>query len=175
MWHKQFYSGEPCTNQNLYGWFKKFLAPLAFPYWSALDTELSTKASPEIPPWDQVFNRQSTTLHNGQVACSKASWPCLIIKVLAIWANFLEPSGYCIVINCAFMFCTTNVFGCSCDVMNKFLNYAILHVHLCGFQIPHRVEQCTMCQCTNYHYTINHSEYLPWLELLQSYDICMTN
>ena len=35
-------------------------------------------------------------------------------------AKFLGPSGYCTVINCAFTFCTTNIFGCFCDVQTLF-------------------------------------------------------
>ena len=42
----------------------------------------------------------------------KPIWLCLSVKVLATWAKFLESSGYCIVINCPFTFCTTNGFGC---------------------------------------------------------------
>ena len=45
-------------------------------------------------------------------------WPRLIIEVLAAWrVKFLEPSCYHIVINSAFIFCTTKVFGCFCCVM----------------------------------------------------------
>ena len=39
------------------------------------------------------------------------TWLCQIVEVFESWAKFLEPSGYCIVINCTFTFCTTNVFG----------------------------------------------------------------
>ena len=30
----------------------------------------------------------------------RLTWLCLIVKLLATWAKFLEPSGYCAVINC---------------------------------------------------------------------------
>ena len=38
----------------------------------------------------------------------------------------------------------------------KFPNYNILHVHLCGYQITHGMKQCATCRCTNYYDTINH-------------------
>ena len=50
----------------------------------------------------------------------KPAWPCLIIKVLATQTKFLEPSGYCTVINYDFTFHTTNSFGSFRDVMAKF-------------------------------------------------------
>ena len=39
-------------------------------------------------------------------------WLCLIIKVLVTQVKFHKSVGYCTVINCAFTFYTTNVFGC---------------------------------------------------------------
>ena len=39
----------------------------------------------------------------------RATWLCLIIEVLATRRKFLETFGYCIKINCAFTFRTTNV------------------------------------------------------------------
>ena len=39
---------------------------------------------------------------------------------LATQVKFLEPSGYCTVINCTFTFCTTNIFGCFCGIIVKF-------------------------------------------------------
>ena len=54
----------------------------------------------------------SMTLKRGLRICSFSSvWLCLIIKVLAIWVKFLELSGYCTVINYAFTFYLTNIFG----------------------------------------------------------------
>ena len=47
----------------------------------------------------------------------KPTWPCLIAKVFATQLKFLNPSGYCTVINCIFIFCTTNVFSCFSSVM----------------------------------------------------------
>ena len=35
------------------------------------------------------------------------------------------------------------------------------------------MKQRTTCQSTNYHDTTDYSGYLPWLQLLQSHDICI--
>ena len=71
------------------------------------------------------------------------TWLCLI-KVLATQVKFFEPSDYCTIINCAFTFCTINIFGCFCDIVaqfklvkHKFLNLITLHIYLCSFQITH--------------------------------------
>ena len=48
------------------------------------------------------------------------NWPFLIIKVLGIQAKFLESSGYCIGINFAFTFCTTNIFSCFHSIIFQF-------------------------------------------------------
>ena len=68
---------------------------------------------------------------------------------------------------------TTNVFSCFLGIMasfvlvrHKFQNYTMKHIHLCIFQIPHGVKQCSTCQCTNYHDTTNESRYLGWHALL---------
>ena len=43
-----------------------------------------------------------------------------IVEVLATQPKFLQPSGFCTVINYATTFCTTNVFGFFCGVMAHF-------------------------------------------------------
>ena len=50
----------------------------------------------------------------------------------------------------------------------------MLHIHLCKFQDPHRVMQCTTCQHTNYHHTTNHSRSLPtaWTASVMWYTYC---
>ena len=70
--------------------------------------------------------------------------------------------------DCTFTFRPTNVFGC-------FPNCTTRYVRLCGFQITHRMKQCTTWQLTNYHDTTNHSGYLTQLYLLWYSDICATN
>ena len=108
---------------------------------------------------------------------SESTTSGLLIEVLATWAKFLQPFGYCTRINFNFTFCTNNVFRFFCVVVDqfqlikyKFSNWTTLHVHLRRFQITHDVKQYTTCQHTNYHDTINHREYLPGLEMLRSRD-----
>ena len=50
-------------------------------------------------------------------------------------------------------------------IKHKFLNWSTLHIHLCSFQITHKVKQCTTFLCSNYHSTTNHSTYFSWCEL----------
>ena len=42
----------------------------------------------------------------------RPTWPCLMIKVLVTEAKFLEPSAYCTLMPCAFIFHAINAFGC---------------------------------------------------------------
>ena len=107
-------------------------------------------------------------------------WPCLIVEVLATWAKFLELFGYSTVINCTFIFCTTNVFWLlpwhygpiwTCKTYIPKLDYIA-----CSFvwlsNKTHSEKQCTTYQWTNYHDTTNHDWYLPYLELLWSHMCC---
>ena len=50
----------------------------------------------------------------------RTTWPSLIITALANKEKFLEPSNYCVVINCIFTLCTTNIFGCIHSIMAQF-------------------------------------------------------
>ena len=45
-------------------------------------------------------------------------------------------------------------------VKQKFQKNITLCTYLCSFQIMHRIKQCSMCQCTNYHNSINFSGYM---------------
>ena len=72
--------------------------------------------------------------HSHRIRGFRLIWPCLIVKVHATWAKFLEPSGYCTVINSTFDFHTKNVFDCFCNVMarleplkHRLLNLTTLH------------------------------------------------
>ena len=58
--------------------------------------------------------------HSFEIHGFRPTWPCMIIKILATWAKFLKPSGYCIEINCTFPFPTKSVFGCFCSVIAHF-------------------------------------------------------
>ena len=49
-----------------------------------------------------IFTRFAPGLeHNLRIHSFRPSWPCLIVKVFATLAKFLEPSGYFIAINCS--------------------------------------------------------------------------
>ena len=79
----------------------------------------------------------------------RLTWPGLIIKVLTTRSKFLQPSGYCTVINSSVTFNIINVFVCFWDVItqfafvkHKFPNYIMLHVYLRCFQITHWMKQC---------------------------------
>ena len=107
--------------------------------------------------------------------------PCLIVKILATWAKFCEICDYSTVINCAFTFCTMNVFHWFHGVMTQFKlikhtfpNQTIFHVHLCVFHTTNGVKQCT-CQYTNYYDTGSNSSQFPWLELVRSNNIHIAN
>ena len=53
-------------------------------------------------------------------------------------------------------------------VMQKLPSETMLPVHLCGFQIWHKVKQHTTHRHTSYYYTTNHCDYLPRLECFWS-------
>ena len=110
--------------------------------------------------------------HNLWIHGFRVTWPCLIIEVLATLSKFLELSVYCTTINLCFTFHIKKSFCCFGSIMaqfefikHKFPNLTMLHVHLCGFQILHEVNQCTMCQHTNYRNVL----------LLQSWNMCASN
>ena len=54
---------------------------------------------------------------------------CQIDKILAACTKFLQPSDYCTVINCAFTFCLTNIFGYFRNVTGqfKFIKYKLVN------------------------------------------------
>ena len=99
----------------------------------------------------------------------KPTWQCLIIEVLATQGKSLELfGGYFTMINCTVTYCPTNIFGCFHNVIvqfelikHKLLHKTMLHVHLYGFQITHRLKQCIVCECINYHNITKFSGYLP--------------
>ena len=71
-------------------------------HWSNTLTRLilSKCYSLDLPLWYRILR-----IHG-----FRPTWPYLIIEFLATWAKILESSG--IVINCAFIFLSTNVFDC---------------------------------------------------------------
>ena len=101
----------------------------------------------------------------------------VITEILATRAKFLDLSCYCSRINCAFTFRTTNVFAFFWGIMAEFelvKQKYLFRVHLCGFQITHRVNSCRTGQRTYYHYTTNHNGTFHSYELFQSRDISTT-
>ena len=50
--------------------------------------------------------------HSRRIQGFRLIWPFLVVEFLAVWANFLQPSGYKSVINCPFTFRTKDVFVC---------------------------------------------------------------
>ena len=68
--------------------------------WDAEPTWYSSNVTHQVCLW-----KQSLGIHS-----FRPTWLCLIIEVLETWPNFLQPFGYCILINCTFIFHTTNMF-----------------------------------------------------------------
>ena len=106
----------------------------------------------------------------------------LIVTILAIWNEISWTIWLLYCDHRAFTFRILNTFGCLLDVMDgfelmkhKFVNYTILHVYMCGFQITYGVKQYITCQRANYHATINLNGCLLGLELLRSLDICVAD
>ena len=64
----------------------------------------------------------------------RSTWPCLIVEVFATQTKFFEQSGCFCGIKAQFEL-----------IMQKLLNEAMLHVHLCSFLITHGVKQYTTC------------------------------
>ena len=63
------------------------------------------------------------------------SWLCLVIEVLVTLAKCLEPSGYCIVINCCFWFFLWQ-YG-PVQLKSLGLQFRLSHIHFCCFQIAY--------------------------------------
>ena len=88
------------------------------------------------------------------------TWHCLIAEVLATWVKFLDPSGYCTVIGCALLFCTTNVYDCFQGIKHLLPNFCMF---ICAAFKSREVKQYTKCQYSNYLDPTNHCRCLPWL------------
>ena len=88
--------------------------------------------------------------HSLRIHAFWPSWHCLIIKVFATRVKFLEPSDYCTMINCAFIFYTTNVFGCYFGIIAQ-LELIKLPIVCSSVQPSNHTWQKTMH--TNYHNT----------------------
>ena len=67
------------------------------------------------------YNLEAVKVSNLRELCnSELAWYSLIVKVVVTCVKFLEPSGYCTVINYAFTFCATNIFGYFHCIMAQF-------------------------------------------------------
>ena len=111
-----------------------------------------------------VFAKVVKICHYGfRIYSFRSTWPCLMIEILVTWMKFHM---------CSFIFHTTNVFHCF--HINMAQLKLIMHISctfICAVFKSHIVKQYTMYQCTPYHDTTNHSRYLPWVELLLSFDM----
>ena len=106
--------------------------------------------------------------HGLPIHVFKPTWPCLIIEVLVTRVKFFQSSGYFfsnqqhlhLSHNKCFSLPLRGVMASFELVKHIFLNQLTLHVHLNGFQISHRLEQCTTCQRISYHDATKHNWYL---------------
>ena len=85
--------------------------------------------------------------HSLGIHSFRPTWLYQIVEVLVTRVKFLEPFGYCIVINWNFLFCTKDVF------VSTALWLSLTSKSMYGFKITHRVKQC-VCQRANYHHII---------------------
>ena len=134
-------------------------------WWSTLDCD--------IPNSPYTFQVLLTGIASMALSAFRPTWPCLIVKVLAAWAKFLEQSGYCTVI---FTFCTTNFFFTFCKTNFFFFgggfNDIIVQFKL---KVP-KLDYMFICTAFKLQSkamqkgvdTTNHSRYLPWAEPLQN-------
>ena len=99
-------------------------------WWIPLECEMSS-----LSDTLQVITCFYGLEHSPRIHGFRLTWPWLIVKVLVTQAKFLEPSGYNTVINCAFTFHATNVFGCFHDIMAKF--------ELVKYKFPNYIFICT--------------------------------
>ena len=97
--------------------------------------------------------------------------------------NFVNHLVTVFSISCIFTFRKAKVLGLFHGVTAHFVliklilkekNEIIFRIYPSDFQITQGTKQC-VCQCTNYHNTTKHNEYLPQLELLWSCDIYAVN
>ena len=115
----------------------------------------------------------SNGLEHSLVSCAfRPTWPCLIVEAFTTRAKFLQPSGYCTMINYIFNLFSQQMFLVASvalepgsNSLNMFPDKRMSHVHPCSFQSIHGRNRCTF-QRTKYHDTINpscfgHVIYLP--------------
>ena len=123
--HKN-YDGDPNVLQYFVNVRKNSVAPVSFAkvvtvtihsgLWDAELTWYSPRATRQICLYDLE--------HGRGIYAFRPIGLWLIVKVLAIWLKFLQPSSYCFVINCAFTFHTTTLGGVLPRRSDPELNYA---------------------------------------------------
>ena len=99
-------------------WWLQMHLLMMWRWWTTLDCEMPS--SPDTLQVLLIGFYLYGLEYSFRIHCFWPIWLCLIIKVLATWAKFLQPSDYFNVINCAFTFFTTNVFGCFSHIMAQF-------------------------------------------------------
>ena len=108
------------------------------------------------------------------------TWPCLIVEVLATLAKFLELSGHCTVINCAFTF-FTNVFRYFLGAVRQFqlvksvpkLDYISCSYVLLSSHSKWSNTQCVSVPTTTVLQTT--ADTILHFKLLWPHDICTTS
>ena len=116
--------------------------------------------------------------HDLGIHYSRPTWPCLIVEIHATGAKFILPSGYCIVINCAITFCTTNV-GCFRDPVWTREAYVpeLNYVARSSMRLSNHTQNKAKnnASARQLPRTTNHSWYLSRIELLRSWDMHVAN
>ena len=97
--------------------FSTLVFPRLWRWWTTLDCKL-----PSSPDTLRVLLTKFTsmTLSMASGPSFRPIRPCPIVQVLIILAKFIEPSGYCSVINCTFTSGAPNLLGCFHSVMFLF-------------------------------------------------------
>ena len=118
----QAWKGESKVSQYFGNMRHKFSVPAAF------DEFVKVMNHTELRGAEFVWNFPSVThriyLYGKglelRTHAFRPNWHYLIIEVLTTQAKFFQSYGYCNVINWAFTFYSTNVFGCFCGVIALF-------------------------------------------------------
>ena len=90
------------------------LLPMLWRWWTTLEYEMQSSTDNH---W-MLFIRFAYGLEHGLgIHIFWPTWPC---QSSCKPTKILQPSGYCIVLNSVFTFCSTNVFSCFCGVIAQF-------------------------------------------------------
>ena len=88
--------------------------------------------------------------HSFEIHGFRPTWTCQIVKFLTGRTKFLQLSGHCNIINCAFTFRTPNVFGCLLGVMarSEFVKYKLLRCLFSYASLKNTQSECVSAQIT---------------------------